>query len=105
MATTISAKRKRRSRSVLKRIRQAERRQAINRANKSRLRTQIKRFGQAVAAGNLSQAREFLGATLSAIDRSIHKRILHANTTSRTKSRLMLRYNALLKQQATTASR
>src|SRR3970040_366708 len=52
-----AAKRKRRSKSVLKRIRQTVRRAAINRAGKSHLRTQVKRFRQALQAGNLAQAR------------------------------------------------
>lgn len=99
MATTIAPKRKRKAKSVLKRIRQTERRSAVNRANKSRLRSQVKRFRLAVAAGNLSEARELLHPTLSVLDRSIRKGVLHRNTAGRTKSRLLLRYNALLKQQ------
>lgn len=98
MATTISPKRKRQNKSVLKRIRQTEHRTAINRANKSHLRTQVKKFRQAVAASNLAQARELLRSTLSLIDRSIHKGILHPNTAARTKSRLALRYNLLAQQ-------
>lgn len=95
MATTISPKRKRRNKSVLKRIRQTEHRAAINRANKSHLRTQVKKYRQALAAGNLAQARELLRSTLSNIDRSLHKGILHPNTAARTKSRLMRRFNLL----------
>lgn len=98
MATTAAAaKRKRRSKSVLKRIRQTARRTAINRAGKSHLRTQVKRFRQALGAGNLTQARELLQPTLTLLDRSIRKGILHANTAARTKSRLMLRYRSLAK--------
>lgn len=99
MATTIAPKHKRKSKSVTKRIRQTERRTARNRANKSHLRSQVKRFRQAVAAGDVSQAGQLLGTTLSVIDRSIRKGILHPNTAGRTKSRLVVRYNALLKQQ------
>ncbi len=99
MATAAAAaKRKRRSKSVLKRIRQTVHRAAINRAGKSHLRTQVKRFRQALLAGNLAQARELLQPTLTLLDRSIRKGILHANTAARTKSRLMLRYNSLAKQ-------
>ena len=99
MATAAAAaKRKRRSKSVLKRVRQTARRTAINRAGKSHLRTQVKRFRQALVAGNLAQARELLQPTLTLLDRSIRKKILHPNTAARTKSRLMLRYNSLAKQ-------
>lgn len=101
MATTVTAKRKRKKKSVLKAIRQTGRRSAINRANKSHLRTQVKKFRQAVAEGNLATARELLRPTMSLLDRSIRKGILHANTAARAKSRLMLRYNALATRQAT----
>ena len=103
MATTISPKRKRRNKSVLKRIRQTEHRAAINRANKSRLRTQVKKFRHAVAAGNLAQARELLRTTLSIIDRSLHKGLLHPNTAARTKSRLVQRLSLLAQPQKATA--
>ena len=99
MATTLSPKRRRKKKSVLKRIRQTERRRAINRAHKSRLRTQLKKFRQAVTSGNRAQAQELLRPMLSLIDRSIQKGILHPNTAGRTKSRLMRRYHAVVKQQ------
>jgi small subunit ribosomal protein S20 len=106
MATAAAAaKRKRSSKSVLKRIRQAAHRTAINRAGKSHLRTQVKRFRQALVAGNLAEARELLQPTLTLLDRSIRKGILHANTAARTKSRLMLRYNSLAKQGAAAPAR
>lgn len=104
MATVAAAKRKRRPKSILKRIRQAERRAAINRPSKSHLRTQIKRFRQALAAGDLAQARDLLKPTLVLVDRSIRKGVLHPNTAARTKSRLVLRYNALAKQGSAQAA-
>lgn len=103
MAAPITAKRKRKKKSVLKRIRQTRRRTLINRAHKSRLRTEVKKFRQAITAGNLAQARELLRPTLSVIDRSIQKGILHPNTATRTKSRLTRRYNTLVTQQGAGA--
>lgn len=88
-------KRKQRKKSVLKRIRQAERRTARNRRNKIRLRSQIKEFRRALTAGNLAEAEKLLRPTISLIDRSIQKGILHQNTADRYKSRLMLHYNTL----------
>lgn len=105
MATVAPTKRKRRPKSILKRIRQAERRTAINRAGKSHLRTRIKRFRQALAAGNLEQARDLLQPTLVLVDRSIRKGILHRNTAARTKSRLLRRYHALAQQSSAAAAR
>src|SRR3989338_2688106 len=81
MATAAAAaKRKRKSKSVLKRVRQTARRTAINRAGKSHLRTQVKRFRQALVAGNLAQARELLQPTLTLLDRPLRKKNLHPHT-------------------------
>jgi small subunit ribosomal protein S20 len=100
MATTVAPKRKPRKKSVLKAIRQTRRRTAINRANRSHLRTQLKRFRLALDAENLPQARELLSPILSILDRSVRKRLLHPNTAARTKSRLLVRFNALARAQA-----
>ena len=99
MATTISPKRKRRKPSVLKRIRQTERRTAVSRIRKGRLRAQVKRFAQAVASGDLAHAKGLLSDTLALLDRSAQLGILHRNAAARTKSRLTLRYNALAEKQ------
>ena len=104
MAIAVAAKRKRRPKSILKRIRQTVRRAAINRSSKSHLRTQIKRFRQTLAAGNLAEARDLLKPTLVLIDHSIRNGVLHTNTAARTKSRLVLRYNTLAKQGAAPAA-
>ena len=98
MATATAPKRKKRKASVLKRIRQTERRTEVNRANRSRLRTQIRKFRRALQSGNAAAAREALGATVSLIDRSASKGVIHANMAARTKSRLLRRYNQLAGQ-------
>jgi small subunit ribosomal protein S20 len=103
MATTIQPKRKGKKKSVLKRIRQTERRTAVNRIRRGDLRAQVKQFRQAVAAGDVAKARGLLPSTLSILDRSAQKGILHPNTAARTKSRLLLGYNALLKKQGAAA--
>ncbi|MFQ5817130.1 MAG: 30S ribosomal protein S20 [Terriglobia bacterium] len=97
-ATTL----KKRKKSVLKRIRQTARHTARNRRNKVLLRRQIKQFRRALAAGNRAEAEQLLRPTISLIDRSIQKGILHPNTADRYKSRLMLHYNALHAQAATS---
>lgn len=104
MATALQPKRKRKARSVLKRIRQTERRAAINRANRSRLRSQVKKLRRALEAGDTARAQELLQPTLSVIDRSIQKGVLHRNTADRTKSRLALRCQELIKQRDVQAS-
>lgn len=103
MATTITAKRKRRKPSVLKRIRQTARRAEFNRARKGHLRTQVKRFRQALESGDAGRAKMLLNETLSILDRSAQAGILHPNTAARTKSRLVVRYNALAAQSSASA--
>lgn len=97
MATALSSTYKKKKPSVLKRIRQTERRTAVNRANRSRLRTQIKGFRKAIAAGNAEEAKSLLNPTMSLIDKMIQKGVLHHNTAARYKSRLTMSYNTLAK--------
>lgn len=104
MATTTQAKRPRKKPSVLKRIRLTERRTAVNRTNRSRLRTQMKKFRSAIATGKVEEAQSLLRPTISVIDRSIQKGVLHRNTANRYKARLQVRYNALVKQQSQQAA-
>ncbi|MFZ0661146.1 MAG: 30S ribosomal protein S20 [Acidobacteriaceae bacterium] len=81
--------------SSLKRVRQTERRTAVNRANKSRVRTSLRSLREAIQKGDLKAASEQYRATASALDKSVQKGILHANTASRYKSRLNARVKAL----------
>ncbi len=81
--------------SAEKRVRQNEKRNLINRNNKSRLRTQIKKLRAALASGDKSQSQELLTPTISAIDKAVNKGILHRNTAARYKSRLTVHVNKL----------
>jgi small subunit ribosomal protein S20 len=83
--------------SAEKRVRQNEKRNAINTSNKSRLRTQIKKLRTALAAGDKSQTQELLNPTISIIDKAVNKGILHKNTAARYKSRLTGHVNDLAK--------
>ena len=97
MATALSTTYRKKKPSVLKRIRQTERRAAINKASHSRLRTQIKKLRQAIESGKTDAAASLLRPTLSLIDKMIQKGILHRNPASRQKSPLTRRTNALQK--------
>ena len=88
-----------RSKSVLKRIRQNIKRRMRNRHHRATLRTQIKRLRKAIEARDASQAKELLPPTISIIDKSIRKGIIHTNTASRYKSRLSQKVNALLEEE------
>jgi small subunit ribosomal protein S20 len=81
--------------SSLKRARQTERRTAVNRANRSRVRGSLRALREAIQAGDLKAAQEQYKATASALDKSVQKGVLHANTASRYKSRLNARVKAL----------
>ena len=77
--------------SALKRARQTETRTAANRASKSRLRSALRGFREALAAGNKDSAQQAYRAAASALDKSVQKGVLHKNTASRYKSRLAAR--------------
>ncbi|PYQ13123.1 MAG: 30S ribosomal protein S20 [Acidobacteria bacterium] len=76
------------TKSAIKNIRKNERRRAVNKARKATLRTQIKKLRTLVKAKNTEAAAKELVTTVSVIDRSIRKGILHKNTAGRYKSRL-----------------
>jgi small subunit ribosomal protein S20 len=74
--------------SALKRIRQNEKRRTRNRANRSQLRTQIKKVRKALDENDIEAARALLPETASLVDRLVKKGVIHANTGSRYMSRL-----------------
>ncbi len=74
--------------SAIKRVRQNETRRAHNAAGRSRVRTAVKKVRAAVEAGDLQTAEQPLPETLSMLDASAGKNLLHRNTAARTKSRL-----------------
>jgi small subunit ribosomal protein S20 len=86
---------KKKKKSVLKRAAQSGQRADVNRANRTRVRTLMKRLRTAVTAGDTTAAGNLLQPTLSAIDRAISKGVLHENTGNRYKSRLSLAHNGL----------
>ena len=79
--------------SAEKRVRQNEKRRDINRGNRGRLRTGIKKLRAAMESGEAGAAQELLPATVSLIDKAVQKGVLHRNAAARYKSRLTLRVN------------
>ena len=77
--------------SAVKRDRQSKKRRAQNRSNSQRLRTQLKKIRSAIEAKNKEDVQKLLAPTLSIIDKSIQKGVLHRNAAARHKSRLMRR--------------
>ncbi len=95
MAQGAAVKHKKKTKSVLKNIRQTERRAAINRMNRTRVRSAIRRMRTALAAADAAGAEQLASATFGELDKAIRKRTLTENTANRYKSRLTLALNAL----------
>ena len=74
--------------SAEKRVRQNVKRNAINRANRSKVRTQIKKLRTAIGQSDKAVSTELLNPTVSLIDKMVNKGIIHRNTAARYKSRL-----------------
>jgi small subunit ribosomal protein S20 len=81
--------------SALKRARQEERRTAVNRARKSRLRHQIRAMRHLLETKDASAAEAALPRTFSIIDRAARWGIVKKNTAARYKSRLSARLKSL----------
>ena len=86
MANTASAR---------KRIRQALRRTARNRARKSRMRTFVKKVEAAIAGGDKTAAEAALRAAQPEMQRAASKGVIHRNTVARKLSRLSARTKAI----------
>ena len=77
--------------SVLKRQRQADKQQIINKSAKSMLKTLAKKVEQAVEAKNADVAKAAMVQAMKAFDTAASKGILHKNTASRKISRLSIK--------------
>ena len=81
--------------SSRKRARQIERRTAVNRARRSRIRTFLRKVEEAIAAGDRDSAATALREAQPEVMRGVTRGVLHRNTASRKISRLAARVNAL----------
>ena len=78
-----------------KRARQIERRTAVNKARKSRIRAFLRAVEEAIASGDKAAATEALRAAQPELMRGVTKGIFHKNTASRKVSRLASRVKSL----------
>lgn len=74
--------------SAEKRIEQSAKRRERNRAQRSQMRSAVRQVREAIAEGDQSKARDLLPTTLSLVDMTAQKGVIHANAAARTKSRL-----------------
>ena len=86
MANTKSAK---------KAARQTVRRTAVNKVRRSRMRTEMRKVEEAIAAGNQDAARAALKEAEPVMARSAQKGVVHRKTASRRVSRLAKRIGAM----------
>jgi small subunit ribosomal protein S20 len=82
--------------SSLKRSRQTITKTTINRANKSKLRGTLRSMREALEAGDKETITAQYRSTVSILDKSVQKGVLHKNTASRYKSRLNARVKAVV---------
>ncbi|MEL6287265.1 MAG: 30S ribosomal protein S20 [Pseudomonadota bacterium] len=83
------------TKSAQKAVRKLEKRTAVNKNRRSRMRTFVKRVEAAIEAGDKSAAQDALKAAQPEVMRSASKGLLHKNTASRKISRLSSRVKAI----------
>ena len=81
--------------SAKKRVLVTEKKTAQNKALKSELKTQIKKFLAAVNAGDKETANKLYPETVSAIDSAASKGILHKNNAANKKAKLAKKLQAI----------
>ncbi len=83
------------SHQAKKRIRQSQRRTAVNRARLGRIRTFVKAVEAAITEGDKATAEAAYRAAMPELHRGAQKGLLHRNTVARKLSRLSARLKAL----------
>ena len=81
--------------SAKKRVLVNVKKNAVNKDNKSEVKTAIKKLNSLIEAGNYDEAIKLYPETASIIDSSVSKGVYHKNTAANKKSGLIKRINAL----------
>ena len=81
--------------SAKKRVLVNEKKAQANKAIKSALKTQIKKFLAAVNAGDKEEAAKLYPETVSAIDAAATKGVIHKNNANNKKAKIAKKFNAL----------
>ena len=66
-----------------------------NKANKSALKTALKKFDAALEAGDKTVAQAAYVAAVKAVDQAVNKGLLHKNNAARKKSSMTLKLNKI----------
>jgi small subunit ribosomal protein S20 len=86
MANTVSS---------LKRVRMTERKTAVNRMRKSRLRHQLRAMRRLLETKDANGAAQLVPKTFSMVDKAAKQGVIKKNTAARYKSRLTLRLRTI----------
>ena len=81
--------------SAKKRVLITEVRNARNKANKSALKTAMKKFEAAAQEGNRTEVEVAYKVAVKTVDQSVKKGILHKNNAAHKKSALTLKLNSI----------
>lgn len=88
-----------RSKSAQKSVRSGKRKQARNRSMKSATKTNITKAEKLIRENDLESAQIAVQTTISVLDKAAKKGVIHPNTVSRRKSRLMKKLNIAKRSQ------
>ena len=81
--------------SAKKRVLIAESRRQANMAARSQMKTQLKKFDEALKTGDKETVSKQLTASVKILDKTASKGIIHKNAAARRKSNLYKAYNQL----------
>ena len=82
--------------SAIKRVKVAEKKTKRNNMIKSGYKTAVKKFEEAVNAGNIEEAKSLLSEATKKIDQACSKGVIVKNTAARKKSNLSKKLNAAM---------
>lgn len=81
------------SKSAQKVARGSVRRQERNKAIRSEVKTDVSKAEKLIAEGNKEEAKKAVATAITALDKSVGKKNIHANNAARRKSRLVKKLN------------
>lgn len=80
-----------------KELRVATRRLARNKSARSATKTSVTQAENAIASGNLDEAKAAVKAAISSLDKESEKGTVHGNNAARRKARLVKKFNQMTK--------
>ena len=81
--------------SAKKRVRTTDTKTLQNKMFRTQLKTAMKKYEAAVAAGNIAEAQETYKAAVKKIDKAVAHGLIHKNTAAHKKSQFTKKLNAM----------